>query len=177
MAFYQMNMSTTNKLVLVIVLALGLGLTINHFDEESNSPLAKLAPIVKLDHVINNKDKLSEYTHEKINELNEDVSKIKLPSSGNSPSCDVSGNVLPVSLAISKDNRIKSFGSYISEDYLFKALEKRSNDCESIKLYFSLEDGVTEDYLNQLIAKIDKLKVTQVYRPTIFHAPPLPLIL
>jgi hypothetical protein len=177
MAFYQMNISTKNKVALMIALALGLGLTFNYFYGKSNSLPFKLEPIAKLDPATKNKYKLPEYTHEKIDELNNNVSKIKLTSSESSPSCDAGRNVLPVRLTISRDNRIKSFGSYISEDYLFMTLEERSYDCESIKFYFSLEDGVTDDYLNQLIAKIDKLKTVQVYSPAIIHAPRLPLIL
>lgn len=155
MAFSKINISTKNIVALMIALALAVGLTFNFFDEKSNSLPFKLAPIAEVDHVIKNKHTLSENTLE------------------NSSLCNVSTNVLPVRLTISGDNRIKSFGEYISEDYLFMTLQKRSYDCESVKLYFSLEEGVTDDYLNQLIAKIDKLEVVQVYRPAILHAPPL----
>ena len=180
MAFYQMNMSTKNKLgvmiALALALALGVGLIFNQFVEKSNFLPLKLGPIAKLDHVINNKYELSGYTHEEIDELNKDVFKIKITKNESSPPCAIYTNVLPVRLTISEDNRIKSFGSYITENYLFMALKKRSYDCEGIKLYFAVEYGASDDYLNQLIAKIDKLKVMEDYRPVILHALPLPLL-
>lgn len=163
-------------LVLAITLALALGLIFSDFNLAPHATLVKLQPSPKPVQIINRPAKLSENTHQQLGELSEGLTKINASSDGNNPDCDITSNVLPVRLTISGNNKIKAFGSYISEDFLFKTLEKRSYDCESIKLYFSLEDGVKDDYLKQLIAKIDKLKVTQVYRPAVLHAPGRPVI-
>lgn len=136
MAFYQMNMSIKNKLALMIVIALAVVLSFTHFDEKLDS-----LPF-RLDHAQHNKYELSQSTDEKIDRVNKDVPKITFSSIGKSSPCDSAANVLPVRLTISRDNKIKSFGSYITEDYLFKTLEKRSYDCESVKLYFTLEEGL-----------------------------------
>jgi len=168
-----MNISSKNKVVLILALALSVGLTFNGFNEELNSAPLKFEPSTNSYQALDNQPKLSEDSHEIADELNIAVAKLSSTTNKNSPSCDITNNVLPVRLTISKGNQIKIFGKHISEDYLFKTLEKRSYDCESIKLYFSLEDGVTDNYLNQLITKIDKLEVTQVYRPAILHSPPL----
>ena len=137
--------------------------------------LEKLKPNAKPVQNINPSAKVQENTYQQGDELNLRVSKRHASSDDNYPVCDIASNVFPVRLTISRNNRIKAFGSYISEGYLFKMLESRSYECESIKLYFSLEDGLTGDYLKQLIAKIDKLKITQVYRPAVLHAPELPI--
>jgi len=87
--------------------------------------------------------------------------------------CDTHSQVLPVRLTISKDNKIQSFGSYISEGYLFSALKVRSYKCESVKFYFVLEFHTDDSYVNQLIEKIDKLDIVQIYRPSIIRYPDL----
>jgi len=168
-----MNIFSRNKVSLILVIALVPGLYCNFFNKKTNSTALKVAPDAKFDQVMDNKNKLSEDPYEKMGELNIKVAQMISTTNDNSPTCDSATNVFPVRLTISSGNKIKSFDNYISEDYLFKTLEKRSYDCESIKLYFSLDHGVTNDYLNLLIAKIDKLEVTQVYRPAILHSPPL----
>ena len=172
-----MNIANNIKVVSTLTLVLTIGLSIYYLKEKKID--LSIAPEINTAHyqTENNQNKLSEITVDETDEMSLVVTKVKPYSSSNEPKCDITANVLPVRLTISGGDKIKAFGSYISEDYLFSTLEKHSYDCESVKLYFSLEEGVTDDYLNQLIAKIDKLKVTQVYRPAILHAPVSPLTL
>ncbi|WP_394173919.1 hypothetical protein [Thalassotalea litorea] len=85
--------------------------------------------------------------------------------------CDDSNSVLPIRLKVSKAQKIYTYDSEISEDYLREKLESLPVGCDNARITFLYEKGTSVEYLKQVNDILEKSANFKNYSPIMMEYP------